>query len=205
MMIRTFVMIVALILSVSAFATESVSAAPQDRECGLIFGASDWRMVRDVQAAEITKELLSKAGIVATPVICTGNSDPFVFLQAQMKQRGSEKFFFVAFDESFRQALTTDVRAAVAIEIARVMPGAGTSCDVHLKVRDAAAYNACEHANDVRAARLVGHDSVDRMLRALHHYVLVKLMDIHGGKADRLMMRLHGRIILLNRKTPTNS
>ncbi len=97
MMIRTFVMIAALILSVPAFATENASTAPQDRECGLIFGASDWRLARDVQAAEVTKELLLKAGIVATPVICTGNLDPFVFLQTQMKQVGGEKFFFCRF------------------------------------------------------------------------------------------------------------
>ncbi len=98
--------------------------------------------------------------------------------------------------------MITDVRPAVAIEIARIIQGAGTSCDVHLKVRDAAAYNACEHANDVRAAQLVGHDSIDRLLRAEHHYVSVKLMDTHEGKASRQMMQLHGRIILLNRKTP---
>lgn len=168
-------------------------------ECARIFEHPQSRKLLNDEAELIAREFLMKAGITATPVICSGSPDIFQLAASQMRPYGFDRYFFIMFDTQFRRAAGSNVRGVIAHEVGHLVARGGTTCNDEIRVRDIDAYVRCEHDVDVVADQLANPGEVPRMLRWVIHYLDTELSRVHPGRAEEQEQLLHRRVILIDR------
>ncbi len=197
---------ISLIVSLSApqvFAVAPTPLPPEaawfNMECARIFDHTRSHKLLNDEAELVAREFLAKAGIAATPVICSGSGDIFQLAASQMRPYGFDRYFFIMFDTQFRRAAGSNLRGVIAHEVAHLVARGGTTCNKEIRAYDVDAYVRCEHDVDVAADQLTNPGEVPRMLRWVIHYLDTQLSNVHPGRAEEQMRYLHRRVILIDR------
>lgn len=152
----------------------------------------NWRLVRDDEAEAIAKELLARAGIVATPVVCSSSENSLDLAGGYMWTYEPEKFFFIQLNGDFRLAIGRELRGVIAHEVGHYVYH--VNCNTLLRAGENEKFLKCEHEVDMAGERLAGDGSVLKMLRWTEHYLSQHTNPY--GRSSEILWNLRRRILL---------
>lgn len=168
----------------------SVDTSWFDKGCMQFEG--NWRLVQDDVAEAIAKELLGRAGIVATPVVCSSTENPLDLAGGYMWTYETEKFFFIQLNRNYREAIGKELRGVIAHEVGHYVHL--TSCNLFLRRGENEKFLLCEHEVDMAGERLALDGSVLRMLRWTERYA--RQYTNPYGRSSEFEWNLRRRILL---------
>ena len=152
----------------------------------------NWRLVRDDEAVSIARELLARAGLVATPVVCSSTDNPLDLAGGYMWTYGPEKFFFIQLNGNFRLAIGRELRGVIAHEVGHYVHL--VNCNALLRRGENEKFLMCEHEVDMAGEKLAGAGEVLKMLKWTERYS--KQYTNPYGRASEFQWNLHRRIIM---------
>ncbi len=124
-----------------------------------------WQKVRDDEADAIAREFFAKAGIAATPIICSGRNEPLEFVANARVTREGRDYFFLFLHAEFRLAIGDEIRGVIAHEVGHWIAPRGDNCNLYFDFGLVDEYITCEHEVDMEGEKLAGVGSVPRALR----------------------------------------
>ncbi len=200
-MLRKFFTILSLLFFAVGVAHAAILTEGElDLKCQSVSKKTVFHVSRDDEAKALAEEFLTKLGIRATVVICSGASGPHDVAREFLLTSGPDQYFFIALNSLVRMALGDALRGVIGHEVGHLQDKA--SCAVSLEQENielsitSETYIACEHAADVVGERLAGRGQVAHALARVATYLRQRQGD-NDPKTEDIVFTLYRRISLL--------